>query len=440
MNVTLIHPPSQTVYDEFKRKEINRLPIGLAYIAAVAEQSGHDVTVLDAEVMRLSPEALGKHILAHDPDVVAITCTTPLYPIASLITDIVKKSRPTATTVLGGPHINALPRESMEGCLNADFAVYGEGETTFDELLKAIEADAGYERIPGLVYRRENRVLVNPARPLAADLDGFPFPARGKFPFREYRDPDRYNEPYTLFITSRGCPYRCIFCGSSATWGRKARFRSTGNVLKEIDEVVTRFNIRRITFCDDTFALDKRRVVALCRGMAERDYGIRFMCSARINTVDREMIESLAKAGCTEITFGVESGDREILKNICKDIDLGKVKPVFDMVKACGIKVHASYIIGNPGDTAQTIARTIDFAVESGADNAQFSISTPYPGTPLWQMAIEQDKLATRDFSRFKWYYSVVANLSGVSDEELIRFQRDAYARFAAHKSATQKE
>lgn len=434
MKVLLIQPPSQIVYDQFVRKAINRLPIGLAYIAAIAETRGHETHVIDADALRLSFSDIELQIKAFQPDIVGLTCTTPIFPIVCQLADLIHQISPYTITVLGGPHVNVRPTESLQECPHANYVIFGEGEETFAELLDYLSIGAGQPPLPGIAYRSQDHVILNPPRLFIDNLDTIPFPARHKFPGAQYFDPDRYNEPYTLMVTSRGCPYHCIFCASSATWGRKVRFRSPQNVLEEIDQVVNRFGIANITFCDDTFTLAKQRVIEICQGIVAHEYPIRFLCSSRINTIDEERLEVLANAGCKEISFGVESGDDAILQTLCKDINLQQVKPVFALVKSFGIRVHSSYIIGNPGDTHATIEKTIRFAIESGTDAAQFSLSTPYPGTSLWQKAIDQRKFQEKSFAEFKWYYSVVANLSAVTDHDLINYQREAYARFAASR------
>ncbi len=437
MKLLLIHPPSREVYDKFERKQIDRMPIGLAYIAAVGEQKGWEVEIIDAEAMRYSLGDIEREISRLQPDVIGITCTTPLYPIAAKIAKIAKAINPQIKTILGGPHINAMPEDSLSKSPMVDIVVFGEGEATFSELLDYLKRGGMKPNIRGVGYHNNKAIVLNTPRSSIADLDSIPFPARHKFPIEKYYDPDRYNTPYTLMVTSRGCPYNCIFCGSSVTWGHHIRFRSADNVLNEIGEVINKFGIHNITFSDDTFTLGKKRVIDICKGIIERGYDIEFLCSSRINTIDEKRLEFLAEAGCKEISFGVESGDEEILKTISKHIDLNKVKPVFDMVKSFGIKVHSSYIIGNPGDTHETIEKTINFAIESGTDAAQFSISTPYPGTTLWNMALKRHKLKTLNFSEYKWYYSVVANLSEVSDEDLIDYQREAYRRFERSRNAS---
>jgi len=435
MNVTLIHPPSSEIYKKFKRKPIKRLPIGLAYIAANIEKAGHTTNVIDAESDDLNLNDIQSILLSQGPDAIGITCTTPLFPIASKIADMAKQICPNSKIILGGPHINALAEESLSLSKNADFVVIGEGDITFIELINALNRPEEYDHIPGIGYRKKGEIIINKTRPMVETLDDLPFPAREKFPLEKYRDPDKYNEPYTLLVTSRGCPYKCIFCGSAATWGRTVRFRSADNVIEEIDEIVNKYHIRNITFSDDTFTLKKDRMIKICEKIVQNKYNINFICSSRINTIDEERLTTLAAAGCREITFGVESGDANIIKIISKNINLQDVKPAFDLVKKFGIRVHSSYIIGNPEDTHETINKTINFAIKSGTDAAQFSLSTPYPGTPLWQMAIEKKKLNTNNYAQFKWYYSVVANLSKVSDEDLIHYQKKAYQKFSEVKN-----
>ncbi len=436
MKILLIHPSDEVVYESFERKQIAHFPIGLGYIAAMGEKAGHDVYVLDYQVTPFGAPELEGRIADLKPQLVGVTCTTPVFKAAGDILKTVKKVLPETKTLLGGPHINALPESSLHQCPDADFAIFGEGEDSFAELLAAIAAGGDdYRGILGVAWRGpDGQVTMNRPRPMAKDIDLFPIPARHLFEIEKYSDPDRYQGSHTIFISSRGCPFRCKFCASQATWGRKVRFRSPEKVVDEAQVVVNDLGIRHITINDDTFTASKRNVLEICRLIEERGLKFSFLCSSRVNTIDEEMAAALARAGCCEITFGIESADPEILKNICKDIDISRAVPVFKMVREHGIRVHSSYIVGNPGDTHETINKTIDFAVESGTDYAQFSVCVPFPGTPLWREAVEKGMLKTDDYTKFTRYYSVVANFSQVSDEELVEYQREGYRRFNAAK------
>ncbi len=439
MQVLLVHPPNHLVYDKFARAAIKRLPVGMAYLAAYVEQQGYPVHVLDAEALDFGFQEIMAHITGLKPDVVGFSCTTPLFPSAVVLAEAVKENLPRTAIVLGGPHISALPQGSLEASESIDFVVSGEGEESFFELLQAWERSGPFDHLAGVGFKKQGRALINPPRPYLPDIDALPFPARHLFPLDRYRDPLHYDEPYTLMVTSRGCPFRCIFCASSVTWGRKVRLRSPQNVIAEIAEVVNRYGIRNITFADDTFTLNRERTIDICRRIVKEKFNINFLCSSRLDTIDEERLHWLQKAGCHTITFGIETGNQEIAKVIRKDVDLSPAPRVFKMVRDYGIAVHSSYIIGNPGDTRETIEQTIQFALDSGTDEAQFSISTPFPGTELWKMAINQGLMPATDFTAYKWYYSVAGNLSRVSDDELISYQRWAYNLFQEKSRAREQ-
>lgn len=430
MKILLVHPPNQLVYDKFSRAPIKRLPIGIAYVAAYMEQHGYDVSVLDPEALDLGSSEILSRVTDLSPDVIGFSCTTPLFPIAVQLAEDIKKLLPHVKIIIGGPHISAMPAQSLEASSAIDFVVFGEGEESLLELIRALEHSGPYGGIAGVGYREGGRATLGPPRPYIQDIDSLPFPARRLFPMDRYRDPLHYDEPYTLLVTSRGCPFKCVFCASSVTWGRRVRMRSTENVLKEIDEVVKEYGIRNITFADDTFTLNRERTIEICKGIVERGYDIRFLCSSRVDTIDESRLEWLQKAGCKVISFGIETGNPDIMKVVLKGINLDQVVSTFAMVKKYGITVHSSYIIGNPGDTHETIEQTIQFALDSGTDEAQFSISTPFPGTDLWKSALEKGLISSQDFSSYKWYYSVAANLSHVKDEDLIEYQRKGYRVF----------
>jgi anaerobic magnesium-protoporphyrin IX monomethyl ester cyclase len=429
MKLLLLHPPNGIVYDGFSRASIKRLPIGITYLAAYLEEAGYEVGILDAEALEMNQEEIIKNIDSFHPNLLGITCTTPLYPVAVEITRSVKFLSTNIVTVLGGPHVSALPEESLNEP-SVDFVVFGEGEESLFELVTTLEGHNNLKYIRGIGYKEGNKPIINPPRSLIDDIDRIPFPARNLVDMERYIDSIHYDKPYTLMIGGRGCPYSCIFCASCATWGRKVRVRSTGNVLREIEEVIERYGIENITFADDTFTLMKNRIVDLCRGMIERSYGINFYCSSRIDTIDEEMLGWLKKAGCKVITFGIESGEQDILTRISKGIDLEQALKAIQLTRSYGISVHTSYMIGNPGDTEERIKKTIRFALDSGSDEVQFSIFTPYPGTPIWNELKQSGRILSDRYHDYKWYYSTVANLSQVPSQQLIEYQRFAYNEF----------
>lgn len=443
MKILMINPPSVTVYAGFQRAAIKRLPLGLAYVAAFLKKHGHRVEVIDAEAEELSMAEIAARAVSFGPEFVGTTATTPLIHSALDILREMKDLFPNVKTMIGGPHISAMPRETLEANRNIlDVAVFGEGEHTALEVVSRYEREGKLEDpIAGAVFlRSDGRTVMGTTRHLEKDLYVFPYPVRELFPMDHYVDDTKFGmEPYTLVTTSRGCPAACTFCGSQITWGRTTRFRSAANVIGEIRECMDRWGIKNFVFCDDTFTLRKEHAISICREITRLPHPIRLFCSSRVDTISEDRLYWLKKAGCYCITFGIESGDDAILTRMQKGSSVEKVRAAVAMTKMAGIGVHGSFIIGNAGDTEETIEQTISFACELDLDQVQFSILVPLPGTECYRLAQEQNAFrgAPDDFEKFYWYYSVAANLTDLPDERLLQLQKEAYERW--HDSKRRK-
>ncbi len=445
MKILLLHPSNQGVYKNIQqsvtkldKKSAKTPPIGIMYLAAVLKQHHYEVSLLDAEALNLSLEETLEEIRKINPDVLGMTCTTPLYNIALMISKEIKKENQKMRIVLGGPHISALPNESISHP-EIDFIVKGEGEYSFLNLVTAIEKEIStgqkqdYSQVKGIGYLINGQPFLTAPQELIANLDEIPFPARELTPVDNYLK--LYTgKKYTVMTSTRGCPYQCIFCDSVITFGHRARFRSADNVIAEIKEVVEKYDIRDITFTDDTFTLNKERTVEICKKIIESNLKINFICSSRANTIDEERLEWLKKAGCVQITFGIESGDDNVLRTIKKGITTDMARKSIALVKKYGIGTHASYMLGNPGETLETVRKTINFARELDTDYAQFSIATPFPGTEMWDMANKQGLIKIKDFSKFTWYYSPTFETKELPGETLIQLQKEAYGLYKEGK------
>lgn len=425
MKIVLVHPSNEEVYKNLKnvmrldKSKAKTPPIGLAYIAGVLQSNRYDVKILDAEASNLNLAQTADRIVAEKPDMVGMTCTTPLINISLKIARKVKEKLPSVKIVLGGPHITALPLENLNK-EEVDYIILGEGEYSFLELVEALASKKDVGKIKGIGYKDQSGAHFS-TRPLIENLDEVPFPARNLL--GDYFK-DCSGRKFTLMISSRGCPYRCIFCGSSITFGNKTRFRSPKNVISEIKDIGNR-KIKEITFNDDTFTLNKKRTIEICKGICKEGLQIPFICSSRVNTIDGERAKWLKKAGCYQISFGVESGNQGILNLMKKGITLEQAEKAILLTKKEGIETYASYVIGLPGESKETIQQTIDFAKKLDTDYAQFSIATPFPGTELWSMA--KEKIKDMNFSKFTWYYSPVFEIEGMTTGEIIEIQRKAY-------------
>jgi anaerobic magnesium-protoporphyrin IX monomethyl ester cyclase len=440
LKITLVNPISGSVYSQFRRALIKRLPLGLAYVASYLESNGHIVSVVDADALDLEIDSTIEEVMRTAPDAVGVTATTPLINNAFNIIQRIKERDKRIITFVGGPHVSAMP----EGTLQAgrgflDYVVFGEGEDSCLELLRCIEGGGALsEPLQGIGFMNGNgEAVIGLQRPFKNDLDLFPFPARHLFPMDRYVDHTKFgDELYTLMTTSRGCPYECTFCGSQITWQKKTRLRSPENVVLELKECVEKYGITNFTFCDDTFTLNKHHAIEICRLISELPYKIRLFCSSRVNTISEDRLFWLKKAGCYCITFGLESGNDAVLKKMKKGITVEMIKRAVAMTKEAGIEVHGSFILGFEDEDEQTMEDTISFAVALSLDQIQFSILVPLPGTECYTHAGERNafRCSPDDFTSFYWYYSVPANMTRVSDERLIELQKSAYERYNASK------
>ena len=384
MKILLINPPPQ----EVAQKDIIVPPLGIAYIAAILENEGFSVEILDAYALQLTWNEFEEIIKRKRPNIVGITGMTPVIDRAFKAADICKKY--TDYVILGGPHASSQVESVLTQCSSIDFAVYGEGEFTFLELVRKLEEDnCNFENINGLVYKDNGKIHITKPRELIRDLDALPYPARHLLPNKMYKYPLAKHKRITTMITSRGCPYSCIFCDKSV-FGKKYRERSAVNVVDEMEEIVTKFKIRSIIIYDDLFTLNKKRVIEICKEIINRRLDIDWKCEGRVDLVDKEMLKWMKKAGCSLIAYGVESGTQKCLDFLNKKTTVQQARDAFMATKDVGIKTLAYIILGIPVETWEDACKSIEFVKEIDADYVQFSILSPFPGTKLWDMAIEK--------------------------------------------------
>jgi anaerobic magnesium-protoporphyrin IX monomethyl ester cyclase len=436
MDVTLINVPDSDVYQKFKRPNIKNLPLGLAYIAGALETEGYEVEIIDAVVNKIDYEDIAEE--AAWADVVGISSTTPTIINALDILKRIKSKNPDVITVIGGPHVSAVPQQVVIKDY-VDYVVIGEGENTITELARNFDFGFPEEVVSGICYMENGEIFFTEPRKLEKDISTFSFPARHLFDVKKYVNEIRFDgkKPPISLTSSRGCMGKCTFCGSSTTWGRTVRFRSPQNVVNEIVDCYEKYDSTGFIFVDDTFTVNRKHVIETCKLICDLPFKIDIFCSSRVDTIDEEKLKWMKKAGCDCITYGIESGDNEILKLMKKNTTVDMIKNAVSLTQENGIKTHGSFILGNYGDTLQTINQTIDLAIDLDLNQAQFSILVPLPGTECYQIAIENNifKCDPRDYKSFFWYYSVVANMTdGVTDEELLELQKMAYKKWEASR------
>jgi anaerobic magnesium-protoporphyrin IX monomethyl ester cyclase len=377
MNILLINPaPSGTL----KATGVLFPPLGLLYIAAYAEKEGHQVMVRDLAVRKKKEDIDFKRY-----DVVGISTDTTRHRQALQLAQ--KAKRNGCTVVMGGPHPGYVDEEILS-TQRVDFIVRGEGEITFSELLASLQKDDGkFHSIRGISFFSNGQLVRTLPRPFVEDLDSLPFPARHLIHMDDYQRTKFGGRPITPLITSRGCPYQCVFCASSHFWGTKVRMRSVASVLVEIEEVYHRYHFNAVAFVDDTFNLFPKRVIEICHGIIEKKLDLWWWCLSRVDLLlqNEEMVKEMVRAGAKSVFIGVESSDPKTLEALKKGIDVESTVQAVDLLKRNGLEIHASYILGGLHETAKTIHETIRFAKKLDTNVTQFSILTPYPGTAIYE-------------------------------------------------------
>lgn len=439
MKVLFVNPPYD--WDTSASTEGVTPPLGMLYLAAVLKCEGHDAELLDVRAMRLGKREVMVAISKSLPDIVAIGAMTNGILQSYDIANFVKEVDRSIIVLQGGVHISALPERTMNECNAIDYGLIGEGEATIAELVDAIEGRKKIDDVDGVIYRkrraRRGALKMNAPRKLIKNLDKLPFPARDLLSWEHYtRSVHRtmfsrkVNSKYTSMVTSRGCPYGCVYCDKSV-FGRGWRPRSPENVVLEIEHVIEKYGVGELTFYDDLFTFDKKRAMKICDMILERGIDISWAADARVDTVDQELLERMREAGCNNIFFGVETGDARIMENIDKRITLEQVRKATGLAKTAGIGVTVSFMFGLPGETRESAMRTIGFAKSIDADIAHFNITIPFPGSPFFKKLENEGRLLTYDWSRYNPHRSVkLFEHENLSFEEIDSFHNKAYSSF----------
>jgi anaerobic magnesium-protoporphyrin IX monomethyl ester cyclase len=413
MRVCLINPPR--IQPKAWGKPNVFPPIGLAYIAAVLEKT-HEVCIIDAPTegwrnlqdadratyrVGLSNTEIADKVKRWSPDVVVIEIpfsgwSKTAFEVASTVKGINKD----IISVLEGQHPSARPEDCLANP-NVDFVVMGEPENTIFELIGAVgKGTRDLKKIMGIGFVKNGVPVFTSPRPLLEDLDSLPFPARHLLPMAEYyaavkENPLRgeINKPWTIMITSRGCPYNCVFCTHHIVWGRKWRGRSPENVVDELQHVIKTYHVKQIDFLDDNMTLDRKRMENICDLIVKRGLSIEWFTpnGVRADTLDEKLLRKMKESGCKKIRVAPESGVQRVVDQVIKkNLDLRSVERAVVLCKKVGIKVGCFFVIGLIGETKEEIEETIKFAYklrQLGADSFIFSIATPVYGTRLYEQA-----------------------------------------------------
>lgn len=393
--ILLVSPP----FYRLLGSHYNGINLGLCYISALLNQKGFECNIYNADYLDIEyyPDQLGliagyddyKKIIAdinypiwfecvqniadYKPDFVGFTMFTANFPAVKNISLLLKQRYPHVRIVAGGPHVTLAKDIALREAECIDLGVCNEGEFTFLDLVQGKPLDEIY----GLIYRNNGKIIVNKPRAFIDDLDVLPFPQRNNF----YPNSQKLETHY--IITSRGCPNVCSFCASPLLWKRSVRFRSIDNVITELKGLRDQ-GVKYIQFQDDTFTFNKKRLLGLLSRMIEEKLDFSWICDTRLNCIDSEVLESMKRAGCIRVKIGVESGNREILKNINKGITPELVINKVELIKKYGLGVAVYLMIGFPGETDDQARETIELAKKIEADYYSLSTLAPYYGTSIY--------------------------------------------------------
>jgi anaerobic magnesium-protoporphyrin IX monomethyl ester cyclase len=390
MRVMLINPPYPVI-------ESLTMPLGLLYLASRLEQAGYEVYVEDLQLCRSPLTRLEQDLRQHAPEVAGITSFSLNLSMASKILKKVKRLSPDTVTVWGGPHVSFDDREILRCHPWVDVVARGEGEETLTEVVNRIEQGKSLDRVLGITWRGPDGIFrQHPPRPFREDLDRLPRPAWHLLKLSQYR---AFGDGASL-MTSRGCPHRCVFCVGRKMIGARGRFRRPEAVVEEM-EALGRLGFRRIRIEDDLFTFNRERALAICKEMDRRGLHIRWRAYSRVDTIDAELLRWMKETGCERLLYGAESGSPEILKKIRKGIIPEQTRGAVEMTRDAGIGVLASFVLGLPGETPETLRQTLDFA-RSLQVPYSLNLLTPYVGTEVREKAGEWGiRILGADWTRY---------------------------------------
>jgi anaerobic magnesium-protoporphyrin IX monomethyl ester cyclase len=408
------------------------IPLGLAYLAAVLEKDGQEVKIIDCPACKMDHEDLKKELASFNPTLIGITSTTPTTPSALQSARAAKEACPDAKVILGGPHATFMDREILSEEEAVDIVVRGEGEQTLLELAQKGSDPKALQDISGLTFKKNEEIIQTPDRSFIEDLDGMPRPEYKFFPLEKYR---MYGKMFLPIITSRGCPYQCSFCVTSQIFGKKFRARSPTNIVDELEWLRDTHGADGISFYDDAFTLDRKRLTAICDEIIDRKIGLPWGCQTRVDHVTQEVLALMKKANCNEVSFGVESGCQRILDAVGKKTSVEQNENAIKWAKDEGLFVAVSAIIAYPGETKETVNQTIDLLRRMEPDDAYLCIATPYPGTKLRSIVESSGWKISNDWSLYDTMNPVVEN-PNLPAEELSKIRKDFYNSFYSPRYA----
>ena len=427
----LVTPPKGLWKDAVEKPRESTQPLGIAYIAAAVRQGGHPAEILEAHALGLSGESIREKIESMRPKVVGISCLTPQWSDVQAAARIAKTVNEKIVTVVGGPHVTALPEETAADP-SVDIAVIGEGEETIQDICNTVAAGGDLSSVKGIALEIGGNVVRTGPRPKITDLDSLSFPAHDLLP-----DPATYNPlptwgrrgHFSSILSGRGCPYYCSFCDVTAQQGKQYRLRSAGNIVDEMEWLNKDYGISMFSFRDPSVVCHRKRLLEICRLIRERGLDIVWNCNSRADEVDLEMLVAMKQAGCYLIKYGIEVGNAEMIKSI-KRMEKTQVEQAVSDTRRAGISPHGYFMFGFSDETEATMEETAVFARKLDLDSAGFMILVPFPGTREFERYQSEGRLLTKEWREYDYMNKPVYRNANVTSDQIMRAHRRAYRRF----------
>ncbi|MFC1888454.1 B12-binding domain-containing radical SAM protein [Thermodesulfobacteriota bacterium] len=395
MKISLIRPRVQNAPDP---------PLGILSIATQLKTAGYEVQVLDP-----SPEdvSIYQKIIEFQPDILGLSILTTQFSLARLLIKWIRNNLPQTLVIAGGIHPTALPRKTLEDA-DVDVVIIGEGEITTQELCKKYESGRGFEGIPGTAYLCDGKIKFEQQRPFIRDLDSIPIIDRSLLDFDKYlRPPGNIRGLLfyraTSIISTRGCPFACMFCSCKAVFGNKIRRRSVDNVMEEIRALKKNYNIDALWFLDDTLTQKPERTIELARAFQKANLKIKWNCQGHVKKMSLNLFKEMKNSECVQVEFGIESGSPRILEVLRKEITIEDIIKCFSFAKEVGMRTLANIMIGNPTETEKDIEMTYHLAKKIKPDHVVVSFTTPLPGSELYEWSLKEGFLNGKEEFNVEW-------------------------------------
>lgn len=432
--ITLVNPPYEQIAPglEYVKRITSRFPsLGLLHLAAELRQHNYQPTIIESDIFDLDIQSIVERVIAEDPTYLGITLFTVGVCNAAAIAREIKERAPAIKIIVGGPHISSMGMETMQRFPQFDYAVLGEGERILTELLDSLELKGDLSKVAGIIYRDGPFTRQTDGRTINKNLDELAMPAWDLLPnFPKAYRPAVYDfprGPVASIAASRGCPFHCKFCDTS-TFGARVRYYSPAKVFEMMEHLHNQYGVRHIMFVDDLFLASRTRATELCNRLLQSNLKLTWSCTARVDTVRPDTLKLMKKAGCWEISFGLESGSNEMLQKMEKATEVEKSEQALKWTAEAGIHTKGLFMLGYPGENETTIQQTKDFVRRIPMTIMNLSKFTPYPGSPIYRdiygTNIREDCWDKMNGMNFLW------EPEGLSKEQLEAHYREILSSF----------